>query len=466
MLIANSKMELRIEIEKKLELIHKIVNTISINDSPRYFRNFYEHLGDRTDLSNYINEWNDFFSEGNNLELDVEIHIPFCIKKCNFCFLESIKLENRDKIDYYLSFLQDFLNKFSEIKRKDVSMFFLGMGTPNILYTNQLRELLSFIRTTFSFRKNDDNIIHRIIELNPKIVNKAHLDVIKDSNLFNRIEFGLQSLNVQTLKRENRLFVEFDRLMNLYRYTKNKGFHEVSFDLIYGLDGDSKKDFFDGLERLFKLKVDSIVVYGLQYHSRMKNKDSKFFKDFDEYNDVLSERFTEMTNIAETYGYGSTWRVFNQIKVFKFGDSSHVLEKKHSFEENLRALFVAGLHGFGYIPKNFKYEIIHYGNDNYNIKNLVFNVMKMESGNEIGSYVLQSILRKGSVDFNQFRNIFGEELTHIFNDEIEYLKKMNVIDVNGNSLSFSRSKYPERILYSGLFYSVNHLEKLYNYIKK
>ena len=142
-------------------------------------------------------------------ELELYIHIPFCVRKCAYCdFLSGP--QTQEVIDQYVKAL------ISEIKGHNaytdtVTSIFLGGGTPSILSGDQMEQIFHAVREQFDVADNAEITI----EANPGTVTKEKLDAYRRCGI-NRISFGLQSANNEELKLLGRIHT-YDEFLESFR---------------------------------------------------------------------------------------------------------------------------------------------------------------------------------------------------------------------------------------------------------
>src|SRR5690554_6887588 len=105
------------------------------------------------------------------------VHIPFCVLKCNYCDFNSYTIPVRDGIvDKYLSAIQQELNFHAgNIYMDEIETIYIGGGTPTILSTRQLTNLMSILHSFVDFSK----IKEAVIEANPGTIDGEKLKELK-----------------------------------------------------------------------------------------------------------------------------------------------------------------------------------------------------------------------------------------------------------------------------------------------
>lgn len=182
------------------------------------------------------------------------VHVPFCISKCVYCDFYSIT--TIESIPQWLEAIEKEMTfYYSTFPRFD--SLFIGGGTPSLLQEYYLSTLYSALRSHFSFEGNSEITI----EVNPDDVDEKRLDLFHSCGI-NRISFGIQS------------FVDRELVFLRRRHTSAQakqaieaaieaGFSNISLDLIYGIPGQTNKDWIATLEQAVSFKAHHISCYQL-----------------------------------------------------------------------------------------------------------------------------------------------------------------------------------------------------------
>ena len=127
--------------------------------------------------------------------LGIYIHIPFCVKKCDYC--DFISFSNRqDLVNEYIETLKQEIKNYKINKEEYiVSTIYFGGGTPSYIKSNYIIDILKIIKQKFNILENAEITI----EVNPGTINMEKLKDYYNSGV-NRLSFGLQSTNDNLLK--------------------------------------------------------------------------------------------------------------------------------------------------------------------------------------------------------------------------------------------------------------------------
>lgn len=185
------------------------------------------------------------------------IHIPFCLSKCFYCSFSSFPQMGEHHGRYVQSLLTQIRTSYPEKHKKELETLFIGGGTPTVLRTGKLVEIIETCREVYGF--SDDAEIS--IEANPGTIDRAKLSALQDAGV-NRLSVGVQSFNdkdLQVLGRAHRS----DKSTQAVYDAREAGFNNISLDLMYGLPGQSVESWKENLEQAVALHPQHLSLYQL-----------------------------------------------------------------------------------------------------------------------------------------------------------------------------------------------------------
>jgi len=186
--------------------------------------------------------------------MEIYVHLPFCVKKCNYCDFFSGAFCEKTQEDY----VQMLLNEIEDTCfLGQVSSVFFGGGTPSLLRAEMIEKILEKIRAKFEVSENAEISI----ECNPGTVTFEKLCAYQKMGI-NRLSFGLQSTDDALLKKLGRIHT-YETFLQSYRDAKKAGFENINIDLISGVPGTTFASNEETLKNVIALKPTHISVYSL-----------------------------------------------------------------------------------------------------------------------------------------------------------------------------------------------------------
>lgn len=190
-------------------------------------------------------------------DLSLYIHIPFCVRKCNYCDFLSAPCDEETKQKYVESLCREMEERAKEFQDRKVDTVFLGGGTPSILEKKQMEQIMVSLRSSFQILPNAEISM----EMNPGTVDRQKLETYKKIGI-NRLSIGLQSANNEELKILGRIHT-WEDFLQTWEMVQEAGFTNVNIDLMSALPGQSLESYEETLRKVLALKPEHISAYSL-----------------------------------------------------------------------------------------------------------------------------------------------------------------------------------------------------------
>lgn len=183
------------------------------------------------------------------------IHIPFCVRKCNYCDFLSAPASAAERADY-IECLKREIKAYASFGYRADTVFF-GGGTPSLLSGEEIAGLTEAVRA--SFRIEEDAEL--TVECNPETVDLGKLTRMRRAGI-NRISFGLQSASDRELEILGRIH-SYQRFLEAYEAAQRAGFENINIDLMSGLPEQSIESWERTLHKVISLRPRHISAYSL-----------------------------------------------------------------------------------------------------------------------------------------------------------------------------------------------------------
>lgn len=190
-------------------------------------------------------------------EMELYIHIPFCVKKCGYCDFLSFPADEETQNEYVRALLREIAYYGEKCRAYTVSTVYIGGGTPSWLREEAMEEIMNAVRTSFSLAQDAEVSI----ECNPGTVTDRKFAVYKRAGI-NRISIGLQSANDAELKLLGRIHT-FDQFLKTFELARKNGFDNINVDLMNSLPGQSMESLCQTFQQVLRLKPEHISAYSL-----------------------------------------------------------------------------------------------------------------------------------------------------------------------------------------------------------
>ena len=191
-----------------------------------------------------------------NSPMEIYIHIPFCIRKCDYCDFLSGPSGPEEQADYLQALLRE-IQAVEEGEGRSVSSIFIGGGTPSVLDERLLGDILREIRNRFKMEEDAEITI----EVNPGTANIGKLQAYREMGI-NRLSIGLQSPEDRELKILGRIH-NYGQFLETYQEARTVGFDNINIDLMSAIPDQTYEGWVKNLRTVAELKPEHISAYSL-----------------------------------------------------------------------------------------------------------------------------------------------------------------------------------------------------------
>jgi oxygen-independent coproporphyrinogen-3 oxidase len=186
----------------------------------------------------------------------IYLHIPFCRKACHYCnFHFSTRLQNKNAV--VAALLTEIKQEAHRLKGQLVETVYFGGGTPSLLDTAELNDLVNALKANFNIHKAAEVTL----EANPDDISKMQLEGWQKAGI-NRLSIGVQSFREEDLRWMNRAHTATEALSGIHM-AKAAGFGNITIDLIYGTPTLSDDAWKDNLSIAIALDIPHLSCYAL-----------------------------------------------------------------------------------------------------------------------------------------------------------------------------------------------------------
>ncbi|MCD8231921.1 MAG: radical SAM family heme chaperone HemW [Clostridiales bacterium] len=190
-------------------------------------------------------------------DLELYVHIPFCVKKCEYCDFLSAPAAPSIQSAYVDRLVEEICTLAPEYTDCQVSSVFIGGGTPSILEPIQIARIMGAISGGFHMQKDAEITM----ECNPGTLNGENTRAFYALGI-NRLSIGLQSAKEKELKLLGRIH-SYDDFLKSFDEARKAGFTNINVDLMSALPCQTVKSWEDTLRQVTMLKPEHISAYSL-----------------------------------------------------------------------------------------------------------------------------------------------------------------------------------------------------------
>lgn len=191
--------------------------------------------------------------------LSLYVHVPFCQSPCFYCGCTRLITRDHGNATAYLDRLGREIalqGALFDTDRPAVQLH-LGGGTPNFLSIDELERLTGLLADHFNLEMADDRDYS--IELDPRYLEPGFIGALAELG-FNRVSFGVQDLDPDVQRAINRI-QPLEQTQAAVAAAREAGMRSVNLDLIYGLPKQDPESFAGTLAGVIGLKPERIALY-------------------------------------------------------------------------------------------------------------------------------------------------------------------------------------------------------------
>lgn len=358
-------------------------------------------------------------------EIGIYIHIPFCIKKCEYC--DFVSYCNKEKyVPQYINALKKEI-KNNINKEYKITTIYIGGGTPSSIEENYIADIIE----TIKLNMNDENLkefknVEVTIEVNPGTVTEKKLETYKEIGI-NRLSIGLQETHDELLKSIGRIHT-YEEFLKTYNLARKIGFNNINVDLMIALPNQTIQDIKENLEKIIKLNPEHISVYSL-----ILEEGTPFYNKYNENKIRLPDEELErnmywyVKNTLENNGY-----IHYEISNF----SKKGFESKH----NMNCWNQEEYLGFGVAAHSYNNKI-RYSNTNSieeyikESNKIIHEKQTLEDMQK--EYMLLGLRKIEGINIQKFKNKFAQNPIFIFKEQLSKLVDEELIIVDGNEIKLT-----------------------------
>lgn len=358
--------------------------------------------------------------------LEIYVHIPFCVKKCNYCDFVSAPAAKQEQRKYVESLCRQIRSYGNTAKAYRVISIFIGGGTPSILEEERIADIFKALYDTFYIEEN----VEITIEMNPGTITEDKLKVYQKVGI-NRLSIGLQSADNRELQILGRIH-DFEDFLETYRMARETGFNNINVDLMSAVPGQTIESLIRTLQIVAKLEPEHISVYSLIieegtpfyeiYGEKTGMNNAKGSEDSGE--DRYKGRvYPELPDEdSERQMYYDTKRILNEYGYHRYEISNYA---KEGYE---------CLHNLGYWNRT---EYLGFGDSAASFLNHKRWVEKEEPEtlsvkDEMEEYMFLGLRKTQGVSKKRFKQEFGAEMEHIYKKVLADMESRQLLEQEGD----------------------------------
>ncbi|MGD9856330.1 MAG: coproporphyrinogen-III oxidase family protein [Planctomycetaceae bacterium] len=369
-----------------------------------------------------------------SVPLGMYLHIPFCRKRCKFCYFRVYTQQNAETIKNYVDTLDrevQLLKDKPGIAGRPLRFVYFGGGTPSYLSSKQLLLLRERLGQWISW----DNAEEVTFECEPGTLSLEKIQTLKEIGI-TRVSLGVENFNDAILEENGRAHLS-PEIERAYGWIRQVGFPQVNIDLIAGMVGETEENWQACVEKAIDMDPDNVTIYQMELP----------------YNTVYSKEILEQGLASPVADWPTKRRWASEAidrflaagyqlssgnELVKNRDSDHFVYRDNLFRGS--DLLAVGVSSFGH------FQGVHYQND----AEIESYMQSVQSGKLpvkralaptahqrlIREWVLQ--MKEGRVDAGSFQRKFGVDPLEEFAEPLENQSRAGYLLVEGDHVVLTR----------------------------
>jgi oxygen-independent coproporphyrinogen-3 oxidase len=354
-------------------------------------------------------------------KLSIYIHIPFCVKKCDYCDFLSTPASRQRQVEYLSALDNEIRLEAGKYSEYIVTTVFFGGGTPSILEAGDIVGIMSSIYTQYHVADNAEITM----ELNPKTASFSKLCEVRKAGI-NRLSIGLQSADNNELKLIGRIH-SYEDFLQTYKWAREAGFGNINIDLMSALPDQNMDSWTNTLNKVFELDPEHISAYSLiiEEGTRLYDNLSDYPPIPDEDEDRLM--YQETKRLMAIHGY-------DRYEISNYAKEGY--ECRHNLVYWQRGNYVGFGIGASSMVENVRWkntdDIGTYIEYKGNSKDCQTDIQVLSENECIEEYMFLGLRMMKGVSKTDFINIFGKKITDIYAEVIDKWIKLGMILEEGD----------------------------------
>jgi len=351
------------------------------------------------------------------------LHIPFCIKKCNYCDFYSLGCPSKENMERYATALCTHIEREApNYKGRVFDTVFIGGGTPSVLPPELTKSLLTCLKNNLNISPDAEISV----EVNPGTVTKEIAQIYKENGV-NRVSIGLQSVKDSELNMLGRIHT-LDGFKESYRILRDVGIENINIDIMYALPDQKTEDLAKTLDTVAEFDPEHISAYCLKIEENTyfyKIKDTLILPNEDEQYrmyltlcDKLEKLGYEQYEISNFSKKG--FRCVHNLKYWLSKEYVAFGPSAHSFVDGVRYSYKDSINDY--------IDAIDSGS--LPIKVLESDI-QLTNEEKMDEYVMLCMRLSDGVSIEEFENRFGESFKNRYKKLEMYVKNGYVTEKNG-----------------------------------
>ena len=338
------------------------------------------------------------------IPLELYVHIPFCVRKCQYCDFLSGPSDEETK-DRYIEALLKEIRAAEHTEDYEIVSVFIGGGTPSALKAEAIASIMRTLREQFFFCEDAEVTI----EANPGTVDPAKLTIYRNVGI-NRLSLGLQSTDAEELKLLGRIH-SYEEFLKSYEWAREAGFSNINIDLMFAIPGQTGEAWRQHLYQVAELNPEHISAYSLIIEEGTPFAEQNL--DLPD-EDTEYQMYEDTAEILERYGY-------RQYEISNYAKQGYMCRHNAGYWQRLEYLgFGLGASSlYGGMRFSNTHQMQEYLTDSRKPEQIRKDVTVLSRNEQIEEFMFLGLRMTEGISEKKFEENFNVRLMDIYGDILQ-----------------------------------------------
>ena len=202
-----------------------------------------------------------FAAEPTAADLGLYLHVPFCRKRCKFCYFRvytDVAAADVERYSLALAREAALVAAQRAIRGRPLKYVYFGGGTPSFLSVKQLERLVAGLHESFGWEAAEEVTF----ECEPGTLSEPKVRALKALGM-TRISLGVENFADRILEANGRAHLSAE-ILRAWDWIQAAGFPSTNVDLIAGMVGETFASWQETVEKTLALGADSVTIYQME----------------------------------------------------------------------------------------------------------------------------------------------------------------------------------------------------------
>jgi len=338
------------------------------------------------------------------IPLELYVHIPFCVRKCQYCDFLSGPSDEETK-DRYIEALLKEIRAAEHTEDYEIVSVFIGGGTPSALKAEAIASIMRTLQEQFFFCEDAEVTI----EANPGTVDLEKLTIYRNVGI-NRLSLGLQSTDAEELKLLGRIH-SYEEFLKSYEWAREAGFSNINIDLMFAIPSQTGEAWRQHLYQVAELNPEHISAYSLIIEEGTPFAEQNL--DLPD-EDTEYQMYEDTAEILERYGY-------RQYEISNYAKQGYMCRHNAGYWQRLEYLgFGLGASSlYGGMRFSNTHQMQEYLKESRNPDQIRKDVTVLSRNEQIEEFMFLGLRMTDGISEKNFEENFNVRLMDIYGDILQ-----------------------------------------------